>query len=81
MAPFLIPGAALLGQTGLAASVSRMPTTSFDWRLLLLSHEAWLLLLLSAVLLYEMRSLGSTHPFQEEVCVQLQRTVPREYAN
>ena len=81
VAPFLIPGAALLGQTGLAASVSRMPTTSFDWRLLLLSHEAWLLLLLSAVLLYEMRSLGSTDPFQEEVCVQLQRSVPREYAN
>jgi len=81
VAPFLLPGAALLGQMGIAANLARVPSTSVEWRLLLVSHEAWLLLLLSAALLYEMRFLRPTNSFKEQVSLQLQRSVPREYAN
>ena len=81
VAPFLLPGAALLGQMGIAANLAQVPPTSIEWRLLLVSHEAWLLLLLSAALLYEMRSHQSTNSFKEQVSLQLQPPVPREYAN
>ena len=53
VAPFLLPGAALLSQLGVASNVLRVQS-SVDWRLLLVAHEPWVLLLLSALLLYEM---------------------------
>lgn len=73
VAPFLLPGAALLNQMGVASSVSRLQSTSVDWRLLLLSHEAWLLLLLSAVLLYEM-SFGGPRRLRDNSADRRERT-------
>ena len=57
MAPFLLPGAALLQQ---AARQGRIPdawTHSWWWDRILMPHQTWLLLLLSILLLCEMAKL------------------------
>lgn len=54
MAPFLLPGAAVLQQWAIQGRVSSPVTDSWWWNTLIVPHETWALLLLVLVLLYSM---------------------------
>ncbi len=54
MAPFLVPGTALLQQAVMRGHVPESWTQSWWWDRLVMPHQTWLLLLLSVALLYGM---------------------------
>jgi hypothetical protein len=62
MAPFLVPGAALLQQAARTGQIPDTWTHSWWWDRLLMPHQTWLLLLLSIVLLYGMAKQSGDDP-------------------
>jgi len=54
MAPFLVPGAAILQKAARRGNIPESWTHSWWWDRILMPHQTWLLLLLSLMLLYAM---------------------------
>ncbi len=59
MAPFLVPGTAMLQQAARQGTIPHAWTQAWWWDRLLMPHQTWLLLLLSVVLLYAMAKQNS----------------------
>jgi len=52
MAPFLVPGPALLGDLAASGRIPPRIVSSWWWNTIVLSHEAWILICLALLLLY-----------------------------
>jgi hypothetical protein len=63
MTPFLVPGAAFLQQLAVHGHVPDAVTHSWWWNSVVMPHETWALLLLSLVLLYEIKIYGNKGSF------------------
>lgn len=61
MAAFLVPGAAFLQQLAVKGRVSNVLTNSWWWNCVIMPHETWVLLALSVVLLYGIRTAPANH--------------------
>lgn len=61
MTPFLIPGTALLQQLALHGTISEQTAQSWWWNCIVMPHETWVLLLLSMILIWEIRRKGINH--------------------
>ena len=59
MAAFLVPGTAFLQQLALRGRISDAVKGSWWWNCVVMPHETWTLLLLSLVLLYEIKLVAS----------------------
>jgi len=67
MAPFLVPGAAVLQQLASSGHIPDAVAQSWGWNAIVMPHETWAMLLLCLVLLYEMhRESGNKNSERED---------------